>query len=173
MTMEIDYFETTQHLDWLKEKLWLNSNAINASRRIVKRGEVYECNFGVGVGSEERKKRPCVILQNDTANKNSAIVLVAPITHTEKLSPVVVPIAEQKDMDGTIILDGYVLVGNMTSVSKARLGKKIASLTKSEMKDVEKAMLIQIGMWDKFNRMNNELREKEFLIYKLKTNNGN
>ena len=61
--MNIDYFETAQYLEWLKEKLRLNSNSINAKKRLVFRGEVYECNFGMGIGSEERKKRPCVILQ--------------------------------------------------------------------------------------------------------------
>ena len=83
--MNIDYFETAQYLDWLKEKLWLNGHAVNAGKRIVFRGEVYECNLGVGVGSEERKKRPCVVLQNNTANKNSSIVLVAPISHSFKV----------------------------------------------------------------------------------------
>lgn len=166
--MDIDYMETTLHLEWLKEKLRLNNNATSAQRRIVKRGEVYDCDFGVGIGSEERKKRPCVILQNNTANKNSGIVLVAPISHTYSNSPVVVPITTQTDSNGLTLLDGYVLIGNMMSVSKARLGNKISIIPPSEIKDIEKAILIQVGLWDKFNRMNNDLKDKEFIINNLK-----
>ena len=104
--MDIDYFETTQYLEWLKEKLRLNNLAGRAKNRVVRRGEVYECYFGIGIGSEERKKRPCVILQNDTANKNSGNVLVAPISHSFCTSPVVIPIVAQTDSNGITILDG-------------------------------------------------------------------
>lgn len=166
--MNIDYFETAQYLDWLKEKLWLNGHAVNAGKRIVFRGEVYECNLGVGVGSEERKKRPCVVLQNNTANKNSSIVLVAPISHSFKESPVVIPIAAQFDNTDSLLLDGYVLIGNMTSVSKARLGKKISKLSKTEMDAIDQAIIIQTGLTDKFNTLNNIIADRDVYITKLK-----
>src|SRR3712207_7639950 len=51
-----------------------------ATKRIVKRGQVYDCLLGIGVGSEESKKRPCVILQYDSANAKSPNTIVAPIT---------------------------------------------------------------------------------------------
>lgn len=166
--MKIDILEINKHLDWLKEKIKLNSFAANAQSRIVFRGEVYECNFGIGVGSEERKKRPCVILQNDIANKKSPIVLVAPISHTSSNNPVVVSFPPKYDTSGNIILDGYVLVGNMTSVSKARLGNKIAKMSKQEMNDIEQAIIIQAGLLDKFNSLNNIIKDKDVYIEKLK-----
>lgn len=166
--MNIDYFETVQYLEWLKEKLRLNNNAANARKRIVLRGEVYECNLGIGIGSEERKKRPCVILQNNTANKNSSIVLIAPISHSSHASPVVIPIAAQKDATGNIILDGNVLVGNMTSVSKARLGNKISKLSKNEMDAIDQAIIVQAGLLDKFETLNRIIADKDTYIEKLK-----
>lgn len=171
--MNIDYSETTQYLEWLKEKLWLNNNATNAQKRIVYRGDVYECNLGVGIGSEERKKRPCVVLQNNTGNKFSGLVLVAPISHSARVSPVVIPIADKKDASGNIILDGYVLVGNMTSVSKARLGNKISKLDKKEMEAVDQAVIVQTGLLDKFNTLNNIIADKDKYIAKLKEEKSN
>ena len=168
--MDIDYFETTQYLEWLKEKLRLNNLAGRAKNRVVRRGEVYECYFGIGIGSEERKKRPCVILQNDTANKNSGNVLVAPISHSFCTSPVVIPIAAQTDSNGITILDGNVLIGNMSCVSKARLDKYISKRSKQEMDAVDQAIIVQTGLLNKFNVLNNIIADKDKYIEKLKNN---
>ena len=40
-------------LEWLKTKLFLDLISSKAAKRIVKRGEVYKCNLGMGIGSEE------------------------------------------------------------------------------------------------------------------------
>ncbi len=166
--MDIKYTDITQYLEWLKEKMKLNHNAENARKRVVFRGEVYYCNLGVGIGSEERKNRPCVILQNDTGNRSSGLVLVAPITHTERTSPVVIPIAEQVDSNGAILLDGNVLVGNMTSVSKARLGDKVTKLSKKEMDAIDQAIIVQTGLLKKFDTLNNIIADQQQYIDKLK-----
>lgn len=60
--MNIDLTKTQQYLEWLKNKLYLNAIATSAKNRIVYRGQVYRCNLGVGIGSEECKERPCVVL---------------------------------------------------------------------------------------------------------------
>ena len=114
------------------------------------------------------KNVPVLYYKYDTANKNSSIVLVAPISHTSRTSPVVIPIAAQKDEDDNIILDGYVLVGNMTSVSKARLDKKISKLSKQEMDAIDHAIIVQTGLLDKFNKLNNIIADKDIYIEKLK-----
>ena len=128
--MDIDLTKTQQYLEWLKEKLYLNHIAANAKNRLVFRGEVYRCKFGMGIGSEECKERPCVILQCNPANSASPNTLVAPITHTQAKIAVVVPITPKQDSSGKIVLDGNVLLGNITCISKARLGSYITKLTK-------------------------------------------
>ena len=127
--MNIDLTKTQQYLEWFKNKLYLNAIAPAAKNRIIYRGQVYRCNLGIGVGSEECKERPCVILQYNSANRTSPNTVVAPITHTTSALPIVVPIAEKKDSSGKLILDGNVLLGNITCVSKARLGDYITDLT--------------------------------------------
>lgn len=104
--MNIDLTKTQQYLDWLKDKLYLNAMAPSAKSRIIYRGQVYRCKLGIGIGSEESKERPCVILQYNSANRTSPNTLVAPITHTTSTLPIVVPIADKVDSTGKIILDG-------------------------------------------------------------------
>src|SRR3712207_8561901 len=67
----IELEKTQKCLEWIKTMLFLDTNAEKATKRIVKRGQVYDCLLGIGVGSEESKKRPCVILQYDSANAKS------------------------------------------------------------------------------------------------------
>ena len=88
MPVNIDLSKTQRYLDWLKTKLFLDSRANNAARRVVKRGDVYRCNLGVGIGSEENKERPCLVVQYDVANANSPNIIVAPVTHTSSVIPV-------------------------------------------------------------------------------------
>ena len=45
-----------------------------------KRGEIYVINFEPTIGSEIKKIRPALILQNDIANQYSPITIVAAIT---------------------------------------------------------------------------------------------
>jgi len=44
------------------------------------RGEVYLVNFDPTLGSEIKKTRPALIIQNDIANEHSPITIVAAIT---------------------------------------------------------------------------------------------
>lgn len=53
--MNIDSLQIDKMLEWLKTKLKLDALLVNAKRRTVKRGQVYRCNFGCGVGSEMKK----------------------------------------------------------------------------------------------------------------------
>lgn len=169
MAKQIDLSRTQQYLEWLKTKLYLNSNAQSAKNRIVKRGEVYNCSLGQGIGSEECKERPCVIIQNDTANTKSPNVIVAPITHTASKLDVVVPIANQCDATGKVILDGNVLLGNIVCVSKARLGSCVGSLSPEEMGEVDKAISISIDIKRHYDKLNNIHKDKLVYIDKLKS----
>ncbi|MDE6030241.1 MAG: type II toxin-antitoxin system PemK/MazF family toxin, partial [Oscillospiraceae bacterium] len=133
--MDIDLGKTQAQIDWLKQKLFLDANSKNAAKRKVKRGQVYSCELGVGVGSELQKKRPCVILQNDIGNIKSSVTTIIPITHTHKALSCFRAIIPKYDNNGTLILDGYVNVSGIRSIDKARIGDYICDLTSSELKD--------------------------------------
>lgn len=166
--MKIDLSKTQRYLEWMKTKLFLDGTANRAKNRVVKRGEVYKCNLGYGVGSEESKERPCVILQRDSANSSSPNVIVAPITHTSSTLPVVISITDKFDASGSLILDGNVLLGNIVCVSKARLGDFITTLSKDEMKRVDEAIAISLDVKHHYITMKNKLDDKLVYIDKLK-----
>ena len=166
--MNIDLSKTQQYLDWPKTKLYLDARSKNAFKRVVKRGEVYWCELGQGVGSEESKKRPCVVLQANQANVNSPNTLVAPITHTSSNLPVVIPIKERKKPNGEILLDGHALIGNMVCISKGRLGDYILTLDTDELKEIDKAIAIATDIKRHYDKLEKMFKDKEDYICKLK-----
>lgn len=158
-----------QHiLDWTKEKIYLDANSEKAKARIVRRGEVYKCNFGIGVGSEMQKERPCVIIQGNVGNINSGNVIVAPITHTLKPIPSMAKITAQKDANGAIILDGQVNLSNIQTVSKARLCDYITKLSKEDIESIDKSLYVSLGLMKNIKKYEEKINNLNSYISKLK-----
>ncbi|OOO00026.1 MAG: hypothetical protein ATN35_09605 [Epulopiscium sp. Nele67-Bin004] len=165
--MQVEIQDIYRRLDTVKEELYLDAVADNAKKRMVKRGQVYKCKFSSGVGSEQNKERPCVILQNDDANRRSGNTIVAPITHTASTLPTVLQIDTQKDDNNEIILDGYVLVSNIVTVSKVRLGDYIGTLSKKDMNKIDEIIPLAINKQYHI-KQKNLMKDKENHIDRLK-----
>ena len=140
-SLKIDLIKTQKQLDWLKRKLFLDMFSKNAKRRIVKRGQVYWCDFGIGVGSELEKDRPAVIIQDNLPNKCSSNTIVVPITHNDSDLPCMVPLKERIDEStSNPILDGNANTSHIVTVCKSRLGDYICNLSKDEMERIDQAV---------------------------------
>ena len=96
---------------------------------VVLRGEVYWVNLNPTQGAEINKVRPCLIVSPNQANQHLKTVLVAPITSSIHEYPTRVPCIIQKK-SGEIMLD------QMRSVSKERLGSKLTELSLDELEQV-------------------------------------
>lgn len=155
-------------LKWVQEQVFLDSISDKAKNRKIKRGEVYHCNFGFGIGSEIQKERPCVVIQNDIRNFNSGTVIVAPITHTGKKLPCMAEIQTQFNEDGSILIDGYVNLSHIQTVSKARLGDYITKLSNSDMKKVNFSIYDTTGLMSEIKESERKLNDKLSYIEKLK-----
>lgn len=168
--MLIDHIKIQKILDWVKDALRLDANVGSARNRHVRRGEVYRCNFGVGVGSEMQKDRPAVIVQIDSANRTSGNTIVVPITHDTSTFPCMVPITPVYESDGvTLKLDGQANTSNIACISKARLGNHIATLSNAEMKQIDKALAMSTGLLVHYTALESKLNDKINYITKLKT----
>ena len=166
--MQIELNAIQELLDWMKTKLYLNTKVNQANKRYVKRGQVYNCYFGIGVGNEIQKLRPCIILQNNIGNAKSGNIVVSPITHTYKDIPSIVKVNTQYNNDGTILLDGYANVSNILCVSKARLENYITELSTSEIKQIDIAVAISLDLMHYYAKLNKNLEDKLKYIQKIK-----
>ena len=166
--MKIELGQVQKMLEWFKTKLYLDYIAQHARSRTVKRGQVYRCNFGCGIGSEMQKERPAVIIQNDVGNNRSGNTIVIPITHDTSTLPCVANITPQTDSAGNVILDGQANVSNMMCVSKARLGDFVSSLSKADMKKIDEAIAKTIDLMGYYSDFTKRLNDKLEYISRIK-----
>lgn len=110
-----------------------------------RRGEIYLVNFDPTSGSEIRKTRPALVLQNDIANRHSPITIVAAITSQfdEPLYPTEVLI---KAPEGGVSVDSVALMNQIRSIDKQRLVKRLGTVKDETMTFVERAIQISLGM---------------------------
>lgn len=134
----------------------------------IKRGQVYRCNFGCGIGSEMQKERPALIIQNNIANLHSGNTIVILITHDNSTLPCVANITPQTDSMGTTILDGQANTSNMMCVSKARLKDYICSLPMTDIKKIDKAIAKTVGLFSNYLDFKKRLNAKLNYITKIK-----
>lgn len=170
--MNINLEKTKNQLEWLKTKLYLDAVAPNAQSRSVKRGQVYLCNLGVGVGSEMQKNRPCVIIQNDPANRTSPNTIIVPITHDDATLPCMVPI-NTITIDGKIVLDGSANTACIMNISKARLGNFICKLSSADMKKIDESIAKSVNLMHYYAEMKEKILSRDKYIEKVKNSRNN
>jgi mRNA interferase MazF len=109
------------------------------------RGEIYLVNFDPTIGSEIKKTRPALIIQNDVSNEFSPITVVAAITskYDDKLYPTEILI--QKNEAG-LTQDSVVLLNQIRSIDRQRLIKRIGKLDDLKIKRIDIAIKISLGL---------------------------
>ena len=110
-----------------------------------RRGEIYWVNLDPTVGTEISKTRPALIISNDVGNQFSSRVIVAPISSrgTNRVYPfeVLVPAAE-----GGLLRASKVVLDQIRTIDKARLGGRIGALTPERMLEVHRAIRLSLGV---------------------------
>jgi mRNA interferase MazF len=112
---------------------------------LPQRGEVYLVSLDPTVGAEIKKTRPAVVVQNDPANRRSPIIIVAAVTSQfeEPLYPTEVLV---RAPDGGLTADSVVLLKQIRSVDKGRLVCRLGVLKSGTMKEVDRALLLSLGL---------------------------
>ena len=112
-----------------------------------RRGEVYLVSFDPTLGVEIKKTRPALVLQNDIANRYSPITIVAAITSQRRdpARPTNVPV---KTLEAGLTSDSVVLLNQIRSADKQRLGRRLGTLKAETMKSVDRALQISLGLVD-------------------------
>lgn len=108
----------------------------------IKRGDIYYAVLDPVVGSEQGGTRPVLVLQNNIGNKFSPTVIVAAITGKQKKNlPTHVPIQIPE-----LPKDSIILLEQIRTVDKKRLGEYIAHVGNVQMEITEKALNISLGI---------------------------
>ena len=109
------------------------------------RGEVYLVNFDPTIGSEIKKTRPALIIQNDIANEHSPITIVAAITSKfdDNLYPTEVEISAG---EAGLKQDSVVLLNQIRSIDGQRLVKKLGKIDDSTLRKVDSSIKISLGL---------------------------
>ena len=112
---------------------------------MIKRGDIFYADLSPVIGSEQGGLRPILILQNDIGNKYSPTVIAAAIT--SKLNKAKLPThIELSSLEYGLEKDSVILLEQIRTLDKSRLKEKISSLSYMKMQEVNKAMLISLGV---------------------------
>ena len=106
---------------------------------MIQRGQVYFGTLGDHADGIQSGNRPLLVLQNNTGNKYSKTILVAPITSQRK-----------KEMPThfniTLNKKSTVLCEQITVVQKSQLGSLLYTLNDKEIELLDKALIASLGI---------------------------
>jgi len=113
----------------------------------TKRREIYFVRFDPAEGSEIQKTRPALILQNDVSNRFSPVTIVAALS--SKFDPgtlypteVILPAGKDTGLSAPSV----VLLNQLRTVDKHRLGRRLGVVSNAMMAKVDHALQISLGL---------------------------
>lgn len=100
----------------------------------MKRGDLYWVNLDSTVGSEIRKKRPCVLVGADPINKARRTVVVVPLSTGPKARPPLTIRVKALDKTAVAVCD------QIRAVDKTRLISRVGKLSRDNMRDLDQGL---------------------------------
>ncbi len=112
--------------------------------KAVCRGDVFYADLNPVAGSEEGGIRPVVVIQNDTGNRYSSTLIAAVTTRTRKRRlPTHVFV---KASSGGLPADSIIMLEQIRTIDKVRLGQYLGHLDDETMKRIDRAAGRSIGL---------------------------
>ncbi len=122
----------------------------NYNTENIKRGDIYYADLSPVVGSEQGGVRPVLVIQNDIGNKYSPTVIVCAIT--SQLTKAKLPTHIELDGDKyNLTKDSVCLLEQIRTLDKRRLKEKISYIDEQKQKEINRAILISLGFFEKTN----------------------
>ena len=113
---------------------------------MIRRGDIYYADLSPVVGSEQGGKRPVLIVQNDTGNLHSPTVIAAAITSRMGKNRLPTHIDINAERVEGLSKDSVVLLEQVRTIDKQRLGDKMGHLDDETMTHVNNALSVSFGL---------------------------
>lgn len=116
----------------------------------IRRGDIFYCDLNPYRGSEQGGVRPVLVIQNDTGNRHSPTVIIAPITGSLNKSklPTHVDISHSG-----LSVDSIVLLEQIQTRDRCRFSGYIGRLDDEAMKSVNEAIQISLGLYPRLHEI--------------------
>lgn len=99
----------------------------------IERGEIWWVNLDPTIGSEIKKRRPCVVLSADAINQLRATPVVIPLSSSPQEAPPIVLSVPSAGENSVAVLD------QIRAVDKKRFVSKAGRLSPEDLSALEKA----------------------------------
>lgn len=123
---------------------------IGVSKRTIriKRGEIYYADLSPVIGSEQGGTRPVMILQNDIGNYYSPTTVVAFITGRTGKNDIP---THKRIVCAGLPRASIILLEQLSTIDKSRIKKYIGCADERIMQEVDRALVISLGIQDFIN----------------------
>lgn len=96
----------------------------------IKQYHIILVNLDPTVGSEIKKKRPCVVISPNEMNKYLQTIVIAPMTSQSKRYPTRVEVKHNEK-------DGWIVIDQIRTIDKTRIIKVLDKLSKKEIEAIK------------------------------------
>ena len=110
----------------------------------IERGDICWVDWEPARGSEQKGKRPALVIQNNTGNKFGATTIVAACS-TKYTQPYPFQV-QSKTQESGLPDDCIVDLAQLITVDKSRLIKKCGKLSTAKMAEINKAIAVSLGL---------------------------
>ncbi len=142
-TDEEKMVEDQEQMEYLRNYREMREN----NNMEIKRGDIFYAALDeTYVGSEQTGVRPVVILQNNIGNEYSPTVIVAPITSKVNSKATIPTHVYIKGYKNRLKQNSLILTEQIRAIDKQRLRYYIGVLDIGELKKVDKALIISLGL---------------------------
>jgi mRNA interferase MazF len=100
-------------------------------------------DFSPGRGSEQRGRRPALVIQNDVGNAHASTTIVAAVTTIIKPYPVTVVLDQG---EGGLKRRSMVNLAQLLTVDRARLKRRLGSIRAQSQAAVDQAIRISLDV---------------------------
>lgn len=111
----------------------------------VRRGDIWLVDLNPVRGSEQRGVRPCLVISNNVTNEHAPTVCVVPLTSNLTGRRFPINILLRRENTG-LKRDSLLLGGQIRTVAKERLLRRLSALRSERIPDVETALRLYLDL---------------------------